>query len=67
MTKYQVSKVIYEELNRLNREIDRKIIQGVSYAEESKMHKMLLARLRRMVPEQSLLSRSMNFITSFVF
>ena len=67
MTKYQVSKVIYEELNRLNREIDRKIIQGISYSEESKMHKMLLAKLRRMVPEQTLLGRSMSFISTFVF
>lgn len=47
MSKYQLTKEIQKELDILNRRIDDKILRGVSYGNEAKRHKMLLAQLTR--------------------
>jgi hypothetical protein len=67
MTQHQAYKVIVMELERLNKEIDLKIIKGLSYAEESRRHKMLLGRLKHATPEPVWwLKRSMNLISALV-
>ena len=67
MTQHQVFKVIVSEIEMLNKEIDLKIIRGLSYAEESKRHKTLLARLKHATPDPAWwLRRSMRMLTSFV-
>lgn len=67
MTQHQAYKVIVEEIERLNKEIDLKIIKGLSYAEESRRHKTLLARLKHTNPQPMWwIKRSVNLISAFV-
>lgn len=66
MTKYQVSKAIFAEIIKLNQAIDRKIIAGISYREESRRHKSLLAKLRYLAGERPWYARGMNFIATLV-
>ncbi len=48
MSRNQSLKIIKQEIERLNQRIDLKIIQGRRYTAESKMHKMLLERIKKM-------------------
>ncbi len=48
MTRSQSVKAIEQEIKKLNQRIDLKIIHGQRYASESKMHKMLLDRIKKM-------------------
>ena len=67
MTQQQVYRVIVEEIAMLNKEIDLKIIKGRSYAEESRRHKVLLARLKHTSPQPMWwLKRSVNLISALV-
>lgn len=52
MSKKTLSREIEKELEKLNDTIDRKIIQGKSYAAEAKRHRTLSATLRRMHAEE---------------
>ena len=52
MSKHRTIKVIQMELERLNREIDLKIIHGLSYRRESHRHKMLTSQLRHLMPSR---------------
>ncbi len=63
MTTAQYQKTLQNELARLNRRIDMMIIQGQSYAAESKKHKMLLRQIRSIQGQGffSRLSHSMSF------
>lgn len=45
MSKHNVEKMLYKELEALNNTIDMKIIKGLSYVKEANAHKYLLARL----------------------
>ena len=45
MSKQNVEKMLFKELESLNNTIDMKIIKGLSYAREARQHKYLLARL----------------------
>lgn len=45
MTRSQYTKAIELELDRLNKKIDAKIIQGRNYSAESKQHKVLLQKM----------------------
>ena len=47
MTKYKTIITINKEINKINEEIDMKIIQGLAYRAESRRHKILLEKLRR--------------------
>ena len=51
MTRNQNKKVIERELKKLNERIDLKIIHGERYIAESKMHRMLLDRMRKFQPK----------------
>jgi hypothetical protein len=64
MTQNAFEKEIRKELDRLNRRIDEKIIRGLSYAQEARRHKQLIARLR---PQKSFFSRSFSFISTLMF
>lgn len=68
MSKRETFHLIEEEIDRINEEIDRKIIRGLSYYKESRRHKKLLRDLRRLSEEISvfqlpfrLSSRFLNF------
>lgn len=47
MTKHKTITTIEKEINKVNDEIDLKIIQGLAYRAEARRHKMLLDKLRR--------------------
>lgn len=64
MSRHQTIKMIRIELDRLNREIDLRIIKGLSYVRESRRHKFLMSQLRRLLPSRSVFSRSFGFIAS---
>ncbi|OHA16071.1 MAG: hypothetical protein A2825_01960 [Candidatus Taylorbacteria bacterium RIFCSPHIGHO2_01_FULL_43_120] len=56
MKNIKIKYEIYKELKRLNGEIDRKIIKGISYVSEAKRHKFLLSMLKRMSGKKTLSS-----------
>jgi DNA-binding Xre family transcriptional regulator len=47
MSKQQYLKLITTEIEKINREIDRKIIAGKEYRRESEIHKQLLHKIRQ--------------------
>lgn len=48
MSKTQLKYKIQHELERVNAEIDVKIVEGKAYRKEARHHKMLLSQLSRM-------------------
>ncbi|OHA16567.1 MAG: hypothetical protein A3C79_01385 [Candidatus Taylorbacteria bacterium RIFCSPHIGHO2_02_FULL_45_28] len=56
MSKHQAIKTIRMEIDRINQEIDLRIIKGVSYRREALRHKFLMAQLDRLVPRRSAFS-----------
>ncbi len=46
MTKYKTITTINKEINKINEEIDMKIIQGLAYKVEARRHRILLNKLR---------------------
>ncbi|MFZ2522707.1 MAG: hypothetical protein WAX44_04270 [Minisyncoccia bacterium] len=62
MNKRKIEKALRIELLDINRQIDEKIIKGISYASESRRHKFIISTLSRMRSrEESWLSRSFGF------
>jgi hypothetical protein len=53
MSKHQAIKTIRTEIERLNQEIDLRIIKGVSYKREALRHKFLMNQLARLAPRRS--------------
>ncbi len=47
MTKYKTITTIKKEINKINEEIDLRIIKGLAYRAEARRHKILLEKLRR--------------------
>lgn len=45
MSKQNLEKALRAELELLNNQIDAKIIRGLSYARESRRHKLILASI----------------------
>ncbi|MCC6323559.1 hypothetical protein IT400_02075 [Candidatus Nomurabacteria bacterium] len=45
MTREQYIKILQRELERINREIDIKIIAGEAYAKQAREHKILLRKI----------------------
>jgi len=67
MSKYQAIRTIRAEIDRLNREIDLRIIKGISYKRESARHKFLMATLVRLQPRKiNWFERSFSFMASIV-
>lgn len=46
MSQTQYLKMLEREIQRINKKIDLKILQGVSYAKEARDHKLLLRKVR---------------------
>jgi len=68
MTKHEIIKSLKQEIRRVNRVIDHKIIQGLPYYNESRRHKFLKAQLDRLAPpRQSWFGRSLSFVSMFMF
>jgi hypothetical protein len=68
MSKHQAVRTIRAEIERLNQEIDLRIIKGVSYRREALRHKFLTAQLARLQPKRSnWLGRSLSFVSMFMF
>lgn len=68
MSKHQAKRIIREEIEKLNQEIDLRIIKGVSYRHEALRHKFLSAQLARLSPRRSLwFMKSLKFASAFMF
>ena len=65
MSKYQTLRAIRSELKRLNRLIDMRIIQGLSYKDLSRRHKFLMRELDSLESRRSWFS-SLGF-ASFLY
>ncbi|MEK7641404.1 MAG: hypothetical protein AAB365_00235 [Patescibacteria group bacterium] len=61
MSKHQVIKTIRMEIERLNQDIDLRIIKGVSYRRQALRHKMLSEQLRRLTRTESVFGRVFAF------
>jgi len=48
MSKHALERTIRRELEALNMKIDLKIIKGVSYKQEARRHKFLLAQMQHL-------------------
>lgn len=68
MSKNQTIKVIKMELEKINQEIDLKIIKGVSYVRESRRHRFLMSQLRRLSPSpMTWFGKSFRLISTSMF
>ena len=66
MSSNTFKKAIERELQKLNEEIDNKIVKGISYINESKRHKILSRQLDNFNRRNSIFSRSFNLIATFL-
>lgn len=66
MSKSELRYTIKSEIEKVNKEIDRKIVRGLPYAKEAHYHKMLLKRLD-IVNRKSLLARTMRSFAMMSF
>lgn len=66
MSSNTFKKAIERELNKLNEEIDNKIVKGLSYVKESRRHKVLLKQLNGFGRRVGLFQKSFNLITTFL-
>jgi hypothetical protein len=62
MSSNTFKKAIERELQKLNEEIDNRIVKGLSYIKESKRHKALLLQLNKFNHRSNLFQKSFNFI-----
>ncbi len=68
MSKYQTIRTIRAEIDKINQEIDLRIIKGVSYRKEALRHKFLMRQLGRLSPSGfKWFSRSMGYASAFMF
>lgn len=65
MTRNQYTKTIERELQKINEQIDFKILHGKRYADDSKRHKMLLERFNRQRRRLSFFARMAHVMTLF--
>lgn len=67
MSTQTYKKTIKAELQRLNNEIDHKIIRGQSYIRESRRHKFLLRQLKGLNGSQvSWFEKALSTVSTFV-
>ena len=67
MSKHQIVKELRREISNLNRIIDMAIIRGVSYRDEARRHKFLVAQLARLQPRRHSIFSTFNFAHMFMF
>lgn len=53
MSKYRLSRIIQAEINKLNEEIDLKIIWGQSYKKEARRHKFLVSQFEALSRQET--------------
>ena len=53
MSKYTLIKTIQMELEKINQDIDLKIIKGYNYKKEARRHKFLRKELRELTSKQT--------------
>ncbi|OGI76334.1 hypothetical protein A3C57_00955 [Candidatus Nomurabacteria bacterium RIFCSPHIGHO2_02_FULL_33_12] len=63
MTREQYIRILQRELDKLNQEIDMKIISKESYSKESKEHKLLLKKIYQHTHKNSLKNFFMKIFT----
>jgi hypothetical protein len=68
MSKTTLAKTIKKEIETLNWNIDMKIIRGVSYKQDARRHKFLIAQLQYLTKANSTswLQRTAGMVTSFM-
>lgn len=47
MTREQYLKIIGREMQSINKKIDAKIVRGIDYSKEARIHKQLLHKIRQ--------------------
>ncbi len=66
MTKSQIKHELKNEIKKVNKVIDQKIVRGIPYMREARYHKILLARLS-VLQHSNVLARSMRAVTMMMF
>jgi hypothetical protein len=66
MSKSELRYTIKTEIEKINKEIDRKIVRGLPYTREARYHKNLLKRLD-IVNRSSILARTMRSFAMMSF
>lgn len=69
MSKYTLIKTIQMELEKLNMEIDLKIIKGIAYGRESRRHRFLasqLSNLSRPKSNQGWIEAASQMVSMFI-
>ena len=67
MSKHEIVKSLKQEIRKVNRIIDGRIIQGLPYYAESRRHKFLMSQLNRLSPKrESWFGRSLSFVSMFM-
>ena len=68
MSRHQTIRAIRAEIERLNRDIDLKIIRGINYAREARRHKYLMSQLSHLAPSRfGWVSSSFKLVRMSVF
>ena len=68
MSKHQTVRTIRAEIDRINQEIDLRIIKGVPYRREALRHKFLMRQLARLSPGGfGWFGKSVSFVSAFMF
>lgn len=60
MSKQQFKSVLQDELNKLNEQIDLKVMRGLPYAREARRHRQVVTELRRLNRDHLGLWRSLT-------
>lgn len=68
MSKNRLIKTIHTELEKINEQIDLKIIKGVSYKKESMRHKFLTSHLTQALRNHNTnwMQRTAHMVSSFL-
>ena len=65
MSKSEIKSTLKQELTKVNKVIDHKILKGMPYSHEARYHKLLLGRLS--VLNQSSFIARMKTVSTFLF
>ena len=63
MSKQNLERALKRELIMINEIIDRKIVRGISYAQEARRHKYILSSIRRMRQGSSWFGGRFSFVS----
>lgn len=63
MSKYELIKSLRQEIRKINRIIDQRIIMGMPYVSESRRHRFLVSQLNRIAPKRPTLFQKLFGLT----